>query len=63
MSWTWVFQMPRINKEKGEIAIEKTPSYFVTEAAPARVYNMSDKARRVFNYFLSFISFSLVLVT
>ena len=55
--------MPRINKEKGEIAIEKTPSYFVTEAAPARVYNMSDKARRVFNYFLSFISYSLVLVT
>ena len=52
--------MPRINKEKGEIAIEKTPSYFVTEAAPARVYNMSDKARRVLTlicYFLSFIAF------
>ena len=57
--------MPRINKEKGEIAIEKTPSYFVTEAAPARVYNMSDKARRArfsFSYFLNFRAFRFDLV-
>ena len=37
--------MPRINAARGEMAIEKSPSYFVTEAAPARVRNMSAKAK------------------
>jgi [heparan sulfate]-glucosamine 3-sulfotransferase 5 len=34
-------QMPRINTDLGEIAIEKSPNYFVTENVPERVQNMS----------------------
>ena len=40
-----MLQMPRINAARGELAIEKSPSYFVTESAPARVRNMSAKAK------------------
>ncbi len=34
-------QMPALRSGGGEIAIEKSPSYFVTEGVPTRVYNMS----------------------
>jgi len=32
---------------EGQVTIEKTPSYFVTKAAPARVYNMSRDVRLI----------------
>ena len=38
-------QMPR--SQPGQMTIEKTPSYFVTKAAPDRVYNMSRDIRLV----------------
>ena len=34
-------QMPMVDPEKHELAVEKTPSYFNTEAVPDRIHRMN----------------------